>query len=492
MRSIRFLFALVQSLTKTEKRYLALQAQFQAGDKLYMYLYDCLEAATIFDESLERTLRDRFPGTKLESARKHLDYVLMKSLRQFEAESWLDARLMNLIHDSAILFRKGLFADCFAPLDKAKRLALQHERFSIYVLAARQELHFLHRRQFTDVDESALLERQEGLQTVLTADMARQQHTALYEVLSLRYWQQGPVRTRQDANRLNDLLLEEHQLLRSQRLCSFDSQQVHLHFQSIYFQMTGQPDGSLPLFRELDDLYRQHPHLWSDAPVEYVQVLNDILFTLRYMEQYEPMTYFLDRLSSLTPQAGGLAVLITYLVLEHQLHRALAQGQTETALQRLQTHVTRWERERTQLPIQTQAQLALTVSRVWYESGRYAEALRVINGILNQTGRDINHYLYVSCRLMHLLIHVALDNRDYIDYQIRSTGRMLKGDGRSYQTERLVLSVLKKWLAHKPLPDLTETIQTLRQNVFEKQFLLELSLEHWFNRMAMPKNELLR
>lgn len=483
MQSIHSLFALIQSLTKTEKRYLVLQAQFQAGDKLYMQLFDCLEAATTFDNDLERTLRESFPGTTLESARKHLDYVVMKSLRQFEAESWLDARLMNLIHDSAILFRKGLFADCFAPLDKAKRLALRHEKFSLYVLAARQELQFQQRRQFADVSESVLLERQEALQTALTAEMARQQHTALYEILSLRYWQQGPVRTRQDANRLNDLLLEEHQLLRTQRLHSFDSQQVHLHFQSIYFQMTGQPDGGLPLFYELDELFRQHAHLWSDTPVEYVQVLNDILFTLRYMEQYEPMTYFLDRLSSLAPQTGGLSVLITYLVLEHRLHRALAQKQTEAAVQLLQTHLTRWERDRTQLPIQTQAQLALTVSRVWYESGRHADALRVINGVLNQTGRDVNHYLYVSCRLMHLLIHVALDNRDYIDYQIRSTGRMLKSDARSYQTERLVLKVLKKWLTNKPLPDLTELIQTLRQDIFEKQFLLELSLEGWFNRM---------
>ncbi len=492
MQSIQSLFALIQTLTKTEKRYLALQASFQAGDKLYMQLYDWLEAAAFLDENLQRTLRNQFPGNKLESARKHLDYVLMKTLRQFEAESWLDARLMNLIHDSAILFRKGLFTDCFAPLDKAKRLALRHERFSLYVLAARQELQFHQRRQFIDIDESALLERQESLQMVLTADMDRQHHTALYNVLSLRYWQQGPVRTRQDINRLNDLLLEEHQLLRSQRLRSFDSQQVHLHFQSIYFQMTGQPDGSLPLFRELDDLYRQYPHLWSDTPVEYVQVLNDILFTLRYMEQYEPMTYFLDRLGSLAPQAGGLTVLITYLILEHQLHRALAQGQTETALQLLQTHLTRWERERSQLPIQTQTQLALTVSRVWYESGRYTEALRVINGVLNQTGRDINRYLYASCRLMHLFIHVALDNRDYIDYQIRSAGRMLKGDSRSYQTERLVLNVLKKWIAYKPLSDLTETIQTLRQDVFERQFLLELSLESWFSRMAVPNNEILR
>ncbi len=484
MNSIHSLFALIQSLTKTEKRYIALQAQFQAGDKLYMRLFNCLEAANTLDAATEQTLRESFPGIQLESARKHLYYVLMKSLRQFEAESWLDAKLMNLIHDSAILFRKGLFADCFDPLDRAKRLALQHEKFAIFVLAARQELQFQHRRQFPDLTETALLARQEKLQTALTTEMARQQHTALYETLALRYWQRGPVRSQQETNRLNDLLLEEHQLLRSQRLRSFDSQQVHLHFQSIYFQMTGNPDGSLPLFHELDELYRQHPQLWADAPIEYVQVLNDILFTLRYMEQYEPMTYFLDRLNSLVPQTGGVSVQIAYLVLEHQLHRALAQGQANAAVQVLQTQLTRWERERTQLPAQTQAQLALTISRVWYESGRYADALRVINRVLNHPGRDINPYLYVSCRLMHLLIHVALDNRDYIDYQIRSTGRMIKSDGRSYQTERLVLTVLKKWLAHKPIPDLSDTVQALRQDNFEKRFLLELSLENWFNRMA--------
>ena len=218
MLPIDVLHPLVQSLTKSEKRYFRLTVSMQQGEKGYLRLFDCLDRHELFTDELKLELKTAFPGTTLEPARKHLYRVLMKSLRQFESDKSVEEKLMNLIQDSLILFNRGLISVSFEQLEKAKSLALEYEKFMFYILAARQELEFIIRQQFVGWDESKLIEKQEKIRELLEHELTVQQHASLYEVLLLRYWKTGVVRSLQESVRLNDLLLEEHQVINSQRL----------------------------------------------------------------------------------------------------------------------------------------------------------------------------------------------------------------------------------------------------------------------------------
>ncbi|MFC5408749.1 hypothetical protein ACFPMF_05490 [Larkinella bovis] len=483
MHSLVTLFSLVHSLTKSEKRYFRLVASAQNGDKDYLRLFDCLERSPFFDAVLKEKLTALFPGLTIEPARKYLYRVIMKSLRQFEADSQVETQLMNLLQDSAILFNKGLIDAGFEQLEKAKRLALQHQKFQFFILAGRQELQFLIRLQFAGVDEFSLIEKQEKIRELLAHETTLQQQSSLYEVLLLRYWKKGVVRSQQEITRLNDLLLEEHHILNSHQLQTFDSQQLHLHFQSIYFLMTGNSPGSLSIFYELDALFQKNRHLWSGTPLYYIQLLTGILHTLRRLGRYEEMTFFLHHLQALPVTSGSLALQVKYLILEHELQRAVDQHQYPEALQLIRQHAL-LERELGQLPFAIQAQLGLMVSRVWFGLQAYSTALHWINRILNQPVDSLNRLLYVSCRLMNLLIHTALDNQDYLDYEIRSIERKLKSEPYGFRAERLVLNLLKQWLKNKPLNEFSDQLALLADDPFEQQLILDLGLKDWVRRMG--------
>jgi len=484
MLPIKDLFSLVHSLTKSEKRYFRLTTSLQQGSKLYMKLFNTLEKYSSFDLQLQEELRISFPDASIEPARKHLYRVLMKSLRQFDSENEIDVRLFNLIQDSKILFARGLINACFEQLEKAKLLSLQYERFLLYIQVARQELQYLIQLQFGGLNEQKLIEKQGKMRELLEYESKAHQHAALYEILLLRYWNTGPVRSLLDSTRLNDLLLEEHYILNSSRFQSFESHQLHLHFQSVYFLMANDVESSLKTFYELDTLFKQNAHLWKTTPIYYFYLLHGILQNLRQMERYDEMTYFLNQLINIPTLSENLALLVRYQALEHELYRAVNTKKLDQALKLMLNPANEITPEVKRLPLQIQAQLRLTTARAWYSAGNYTNALQAINQALHLPTNSYNRLLYVSCRLMNLLIHAALDNTDYLHYELRSIERKLKANHSLYKTEKLVINLLKNWIKNIPLKGFLEDLTAFQNDSYEQQLITELNLHDWVKQMA--------
>lgn len=479
MTSISSLFSLVHSLTKPEKRYFRLSVSLQRGEKEYVKLFDLLELHQNFGSALKKDLNGLFPGSSVEPARKHLYRVLMKSLRNIQMEKQVEVRLMNLVQDSTILFNKGLVNESFQQLHKAKSMALKYEKFTFFILAAQNEIKHLIQLQFIGVDENTLIKKQEEINKLQGQLSTIHQHASLYELLLIRFWKSGTVRSLRESTQLNDLLLEEHMILNSQQSQSFESQQLHLQFQSVYFLMTGDPEGSLKVSYDLDKLFQQNAHLWADNPLYYVHFLNGILHNLRRMQHYEEMTFFLQRLNATAGISGSFALSIEYQVFEHELHRAVNQAQQAQALALIQQRSPLLDKEIDQLPIHIHAQLCLTIARAWYSAGAYSTALKYINRALSQPSNSLNRLLYVSCRLMNLLIHLALENTDYLHYEIRSSERKLKAEHSWYKVEQLVFHQIKQWLRNRSVNVTPEQLLPLLEDPFEKQLILELGLEEW-------------
>lgn len=487
MHSIEILFSLIHSLTKSEKRYFRMLSDMQKGEKSYMTLYKFLESRTSLNNNSSSDLKRIFPGNTIEPARKHLYHVLMKSLRQFETEKDIEALLMNLLQDSRILYNKGLIKLSFKQLEKIKQIALKREKFMYYILAARQELQYLVHLQFANINEYQLLEKQKKIKELLEQENRLNQHSMLYEVLLLRYWKNGIVRSQKEVTQLNDLLLEEYQLLNSPGDKSFESQQLHLHFQSIYFQMTGNPQGSLNGFYDLDNLFQQHEHLWKEAPLYYFHLLGGILSDLRWMERYDDMDFFIERLKAISSSANGLQLMVKYRILEYKLKTFADQGQYLEAEGLLQHHTPLLSREASQLPFQMYAQWIFTIARIHFGLGNYSTTLKLLNAELNQPARSKDQSLQVNFLLMNLQVNALLKNDNYLIYAIRSIERKLKSERKLFGVEQLIISLLKRWLAFKPLKGHEEQLEKLTNNPHERQLIKELCLEEWIKRMKIQK-----
>lgn len=487
--TIDVLHSLVQSLTKSEKRYCRLLAGRQAGAKGFVRLLDGLLAHATVGEALTADLRRQFPGTSLEPARKHLYRVLMQGLRQFEGEKRIDVQIGHLLHDSQILYERGLVQTSQEQLEKARRLAERHERGLYAVLAARQQAEQWVRGEFDGVEEPVLAGQHARIRQQLDQTQTALQHAALYETLLLRYRTLGTVHGPPETLRLNDLLLEEYQLLSRQKQNSFARQQQHLHFQSAYFRMIGDGAGSLRIYRELDDLFQRHPDLWAEQPVYYAQVLDGILHDLRSLERYDEMTYFLNRLRDLGPADGGLRHALRYWVLYYELLREVDQGRFAEAGARLAAaHAVggaeALERDLLALALPVRTRFQLVLARMEMGLERLSAALHRLNRVRALPARSLPGGLYRQSRLMSLLLHARLGDADYVSYALRSVERKLKQTGPLSRAEALTLRLVRQWLNGQLRSGASADLADHAGSPADRQLLRDIDLRTWVRAMS--------
>ncbi|MEZ0607763.1 hypothetical protein ACAW74_04560 [Fibrella sp. WM1] len=473
----------------------------------FLRLFDCLLRHDTPNDDLTADLAREFPGATLEPARKYLYRVVMQSLRQFEQEKRIDVRIGQLLHDSQILYERGLVQFSQEQLEKARLLAEQHERGLYAVLAARQQVEQWVRWQFDGIDEATLAKQHALIRQQTERTQTALNHAALYETLLLRYRTHGVVGGPTDTLRLNDLLLEEYQLLnrhrtsgsaptrsnvtRSSATRSFAMQQQHLHFQSAYFRMTGDGAGSLRVYRELDQLFQNNPTLWAEQPLYYVQLLEGILADLRVLERYTDMPFFIDRLRLIDTPVQGLNRTVPYLVLYYSLLLTVDQRRFADAAMLLDTYLTNpqtanplaFERGLAQLALPTRTEFDLLLVRLSIGLDRLSAGLQRLNSVLDRPTRSLPGTLYTQSRLLNLLVHARLGNADYLGYAIRSVDRKLTINRALSAGEQLTISLLRQWLKGRLRTSAFEQIDTFTGNPADQQLLRNLDLRLWAEAM---------
>lgn len=484
MAHISQLFSLVKSLTKSEKRYFKMHTRFQEGNKVFMSLFEIIDRDKPVAEDVKRKLKKKFPEAVFEPASKHLYKALMRSLKSFDGEKSIENKLMNLISDVRILFNKGILTLCFSEIERGKKLALDHEKFFLYLMLARLELQYLTALEFPQLDEIDLVRKQEKINDILYFELFINKHSSLYEILSHRYAHQGVTRSLREIEKLNDLLLEEFQVNANQHYNSFQSAKLHLHFQSTYFMMTGDPEQSLQEFYQLNKLFEENISHWDDEPIYYIYLLHGIITSLRWMGRHEDMIFFLNRLKKIKATAQRLQVFIRHLICQHELSIVMDQGKFKDGLPLIADYE-KFVMKGHQAPSNVFATTRLQMSLIYVGVSDFHKALQCINKALEMGETYISHHVYGLCRLISLIIHVELGNDDHLMYSIRSVERKFKTEKKLYKVEKLTIGFVRKWIHRTPantkpiLIDYYDELLKLKEDKYENQFLKTFNFIAW-------------
>lgn len=483
MANILHLFGLIKSLSKSEKRYFKMSARLQEGDKVFMNLFNIIDNEKKRVDNVKLALKKSFPKAAFEPACTHLYKAIMRSLKSFTAEKTIESKLLNIISDVRILFDKGILKLCFAELERGKKLAIKHEKYFLFLQLARTELQYITTLEFSHINEADLIKRQEKITDILYSELFINKHSSLFEILYHRYHDQGVMRSDQEIEKLNDLVLEEFQVNANERYHSFQSDKLHLHFQALYFMMTGNPEQSLKEFYQLNKLFEENASRWEDEPVYYIYLLHGITTSLRWMKKYEDMQFFINKLKKIKTVAPSLEILLQHLIYQHELAIALDLGKFNEGL--LLIH--EYEKQiinAPQPPSNVFATTQLQISLIYFAIHDFRKALLYINNALQIGGAVISHQVYGSCRLISLIIHIELKNDDHLIYSIRSTERKFKTEKKLYQVEKLTIDFARKWINAKInkkeiLFIYYNELLKLTENRYENQFLKSFNFVGW-------------
>jgi len=133
MKQSEFLYYLVKSLNRSEKRYLRLTSSLQSGDKSYMKLFDLLEKKKSYDEvELIKKLEDTGVNKRnFPVAKKYLNDLILKILRSFHNKISINNEIYTSLKNIEILFQKGLVNQSYKVLGKTqpRLLVVRHRGF---------------------------------------------------------------------------------------------------------------------------------------------------------------------------------------------------------------------------------------------------------------------------------------------------------------------------------------------------------------------------
>lgn len=459
------LVLLVNSLSRTEKRYFKLHSALQKGPKDYLQLFRIIEKVDKADV-LKRTFLKARPKASYETTVKHLYKVLTDCLLRLRMEQDKSTSLVTGLLKVNILFEKSLYEEGFQQLGKIQAQAEEYEQHIVQLWAARLELYYLSNLNFHAITEVQLTQKQMKIQEILRYVRNNHQHTSLYELLRHRLVYKGNVRTADHKRELNDLVVSEIGLVSSPVIETVETQKIHLLFQAQYFITVNDYRSALKAFYELNDLLEEHQYLWIDSPIDYLSVIEGILQSLRAIRQYDELNYFIGKLEKLEKKSVYLQVMVRKVSYIYHVAGLLDRGEFKKALKLKDRYEAALFKKIQVLDPDKQAEVYLYTSLIYFSNGDMARAHHYLSKVLLDSSRYYNLPVYQTFRLIHLLVHYELGNDDFILHEIRSVKRKLTNmRSKTYQLEKIIF----RFIQLSPVPVATKDRLSLWLK-FKQQF----------------------
>ncbi len=102
------------------------------------------------------------------------------------------------------------------------------------------------------------------------------------------------------------------------------------------------------------------------------------------------------------------------MVIYHQLGILNNQGCFTEALMKLKPSLAHIVKNKNGLPPNAAAAMKLRISVIYFGLKEFTPCIKLINDVLNSKSKYISVQLMVLARLINLLIHIALQNDDYL------------------------------------------------------------------------------
>jgi hypothetical protein len=436
---------LVKSLSSAEKRHFKLSSRKQSGNKDYLTLFEIIDDSKLIDlPTLEKKFQLQCTGASLENAAKYLLKVLTDSLIQSRTEKDSVFQQHHNLMRVNILFERSLLDEGHKELKRVQQQAAASQNHFIQYLTYRYELDYLSDQHFPDLTDKGLLEIQMKARHTLKSMHKIHEHHSLFELLKHRLVNAGKTLSEDDKKHLNDLLLSELSLITGKVDYNFESQKLHLLFQSFFFTHINDYKSALKIFQELNGLFESNPAMWKNPPLDYLSCLEGILDSLRTIRHFDTMTFYINKLRSLTgpEQSEYFNFIAAKTIWIYQLNILTGMGQFKAAAQLAQDIDPALLKEGNIIDYEKQSELLFYLGLSYFGTQQWDKANKYINRIILMGKINYHSPVYKAARLLNILIHYEQHDLEYLPYEIRSYKRSFQYKGQLLKIEKLLFKII--------------------------------------------------
>ncbi|MFY0627668.1 MAG: hypothetical protein JXR07_15330 [Reichenbachiella sp.] len=200
------LYALVQSLTKSEKRSFKLYASRinDANDAKFIQLFDVLDKMTTYDEEVLNKKMKGMERAQLANLKSHLYKQVLLILRMNHMKNDVDIQLRENLDYVRLLYKKGLYEQSLKQLNKVKITANNYKK-NIFKLALLNYEKNIENQQMLTLDTTTCLKLDRETKSIINKIDVAQSFFSVALIMKAHFMKGGMVRSEDQLERINKI-----------------------------------------------------------------------------------------------------------------------------------------------------------------------------------------------------------------------------------------------------------------------------------------------
>ena len=440
------LISLIESLTKSEKRYFKINASVIKTNKTLIRMFDLIEKNKIYsvnEISKKLTISKKSNLAVIES---RLQTLILRHLRRFHANNSQSIELNNLIIEIEILYTKRLFKNCAKLILKAKKIASKHN----HLLAL---LNILKWESYIEKEQGKyLLEAQKKLK-----EIAENENKILLNYARLTAFKHHTfnillLSKNRAVAQLNKEIKDYDKLMNKgffdlKPSYSFDEKVYILNFKAMYYLSKSNFSKCLSqyvtLVKEIENFDRKNI-LNSN---EYFLALNNLLLLQVMNKNFSEYTTTLEKIYT---QFGVLDIYKTLLfgiTKCYELGIYCEIGEAKKALELIPDIEKNLKKYDSEIGDVSKLLIYLNIAITYLFNKNYSKSIHWLNMFLNDYSikkNDVTSNIFYYGHLINILVHFEAKNYDSIDYLYKECLNNLKKIRPLKQFDNEILNFIKK------------------------------------------------
>lgn len=486
--SIR-LFRLINSLSGSEKRYFKLYVnQHGKKDSKYLLLFHEMDKMVEFDE--DKLKKVVYKGKAIQSRKyselkSYLYDLILKSLQSFDEQSAVDSKLKSMLQGIRALFKRSLFEDCHLLILKAEKLAQKYEEFKVVI-----ELQGWKRKvAYTQNDITFLNKELESINEIEDKAISQLQDLLDYNKSFFQLF----ISTRKNpADKSESERKEDNDFLNS--LLSKDVKQVHSHLalirlyrtRTIYHFSKGNYKNFFEESKILTELMEEKPQFLKEDISEYISVLNNYIISGLLTKKYQVVQNSLDKLKALAPLTLDDKTKLHRQYYTMKFEFCILSGDFDEGLSALNEHLKGVQN--LDESFFNRDSFLFQYFYIQFGVENYDTALDYLNRMLSLPKRVERQDLWVTARIVNLILHYEMGNIILLDSLIRSTYRYLSKSKILSIYENTILSFFRDLLKLHDKKQVHDTFTQLKTELSKKKY--DNPMYQTFNMVAWVESKI--
>jgi hypothetical protein len=480
------LFILVKSLEKGEKRNFKLYAarNSASADLKIVQLFDALDKMKDYDEEELLRKNESIQKQQLSNLKAHLYDQILSSLRILKQSENIDLQIHEQLDHAKILYNKGLYIQSLRLLDKIKTLTKQNNQvtFLLQVLFLEKKIEALHITR-------SMQDRAKQLSDEIDEANERLELIAKTSNLSLQlyswYIQHGHARNEEDRKTL-DALMQNPIIERVKLVKGFYERLYRYQCYCWYGFITQDFLMHYRYAQKWVDLFEKEENMQVIESAQYIKGLHNLIsahFDLKNIDKFKETICILERFSE-TPivlnNKNNLIQSFVYLYIG-KINQHFLEGTFSEGLAMIPTMEEKLKEIEMYIDSHRVLVFYYKIACLFFGAGDSEKTIDYLNRIINWKV-NLRDDLQCYARLLHLIAHYELGNKEVVIYLSKSVYRFMSKMKNLGAVEEVLFNFLRTSIqsgSQASFEDLLVKLEPLEKNKLESRAFMYLDIISW-------------